>query len=113
MRLGFALALGTLLSACAANPRAPDSFCMQRVVDSLPLDGLPDARKHCLAAGAIALRCGAGSAFVAGYAKEVADAFGPGDASIADLQAAAAGRECAQRSAEEHSLPGCCAATGY
>lgn len=86
---------------------------MQRTVDSLPLDGLPDARKHCLAAGTIAVRCGAGSAFVAGYAKEIADAFGPGDASAADLAADAAGRECAQRSAGEHALAECCVAAGY
>jgi hypothetical protein len=113
MKLAWALALAVLLPACAANPRAPESSCMQRTVDSLPLDGLPDLRKHCLAAAAIAVRCGAGTAFMAGYAKEIADAFGPGDASTVDLAANAAGRECAQRSAEDHSLPGCCAAAGY
>lgn len=107
------LALTVLLAACAANPRAPESSCMQRTVDSLALAGESDRRKHCLAAGAIAIRCGGGSAWVAGYAKEISDAFGPGDASTADLAANAAGRECAQRSADERELPGCCAAAGY
>lgn len=102
-----------LLGACSANPRAPESSCMQRTVDSLALDGLPDIRKHCLAAGAIAIRCGSADAFVAGHAKEIADAFGPGDASRRDLAANKAGRRCAQRSADEGLLPACCAGAGY
>jgi hypothetical protein len=106
-------ALATILSACSANPRAPESSCMQRAVDSLALDGLPDIRKHCLAAGTIVIRCGSGSALVAGYMKEIADVFGPGDASGRDLSANTAGRRCAERSAEESALFACCAEAGY
>ena len=86
---------------------------MQRAVDSLALEGLPDVRKHCLAAGTIAIRCGGGSAFIAGYAKEISDAFGPGDASERDLAANKAGRRCAERSADESALAACCAEAGY
>lgn len=106
-----------LLSACSANPRAPDSFCMQRAVDGLALDGLPDGRRHCLAAGTIAGRCGAGPAFIAGYAKETADAFGPGDASSRDIAANKAGRDCARQlggvNAGQDELAACCMQAGY
>lgn len=102
-----------LAAGCAAQPRAPASSCMQRTVDALALEGLPGPRRHCLAAGAIAIRCGPADALVAGYAKEIADAFGPGDASRADLAANAAGRECAARSADEVALPECCARAGH
>jgi hypothetical protein len=102
-----------LLAACAASPRAPESWCMQRAVDALSLEGVSDPRRHCLASAAIAIRCGAGSAFAAGYAKEIADIFGPGDASAADLSANAAGRECAQRSADQQALAACCGQAGY
>ncbi len=107
------LLCGLAACACSAPPRAPESSCMQRTVDSLALEGLSDLRKHCLAAGAIAIRCGSGTAFVAGYAKEFADAFGPGDASRRDLAAGAAGRRCAGQSADEQLLPACCAEAGY
>jgi hypothetical protein len=86
---------------------------MQRAVDALTLDGLPAPRRHCLAAGTISIRCGSADALVAGYAKETADAFGPGDSSLADLAANAAGRECATRSVDEQALAECCAQAGY
>jgi len=108
-----ALVLPVALGACAASPRAPASWCMQRTVDALALDGLPDARRHCLAAGAIAARCGNVSAMLAGQAKELADLFGPGDASRADLAANAAGRRCGQRSRDPGSIAACCAESGY
>ena len=108
----MATLLGTM-TACSATPRAPESSCMQRAVDSLALEGLPDVRKHCLAAGTIAIRCGSSSAFVAGYAKEISDVFGPGDASGDDLSANAAGRSCAERSAEGSALAACCVEAGY
>jgi hypothetical protein len=104
---------GLAAAACSSPPRAPESSCMQRTVDSLALAGLADLRKHCLAAGAIAIRCGGGSAFVASYAKEIADAFGPGDTSRRDLAASAAGRACAGRSPDEQLLPACCTEAGY
>jgi hypothetical protein len=86
---------------------------MQRTVDSLRLDGLPDVRKHCLAAGTIAMRCGGTSSFMAGYGKELADVFGPGNAERRDLAANKAGRDCAGQSADENALGACCAAAGY
>ena len=107
------LLCGLLLGGCSANPRAPESSCMQRTMDSLALEGNTDLRRHCIAAGAIAIRCGSFDAFVAGHAKEIADAFGPGDASRRDLAANQAGRRCAQRSADEQRLADCCGAAGY
>ncbi len=105
--------LPALVGACSANPRAPESSCMQRAVDSLALEGLSDTRRHCLAAGTIAIRCGTGSAFIAGHMKEISDAFGPGDAAGRDLSANKAGRNCAAQSADESVLGACCAEAGY
>jgi hypothetical protein len=104
------LLLAAVLSGCAGMPRAPADSCMQQAVDSLQLEGLPPLRKHCLAAGTIAARCGGSQAVVAGYAKEIADALGPGDASRDDLRANRAGRECATAS---DPLADCCARAGY
>jgi hypothetical protein len=86
---------------------------MQRTMDSLQLDGMSDDRRHCFASGTIALRCGRVSAFLAGWGKEVADIFGPGDPSWRDLRADRAGRECARRDAAEKLLPECCVNSGY
>ena len=107
------LALAAVAAGCAAQPRAPASSCMQQAVDSLVLEDLPDLRRHCLAAGTISIRCGNADAVVAGLAKEMSDAFGPGDASRRDLAANAAGRECARRSADATQLPACCGEAGY
>ena len=101
------------ICGCSASPRAPESWCMQRAVDSLALDGLSDARRHCLAAAVIAERCGAGTALLAGQMKELADVFGPGDASRRDLAANAAGRRCAGRVSGTAALDTCCADAGY
>jgi hypothetical protein len=106
-------ALALLLGACAAMPRAPASSCMQRTMDALDLAGLSDPRKHCVAAGAIRQRCGWLSSMTAGLGKELSDAFGPGDAAFADLEADGAGRECGARSADEALLRACCADAGY
>lgn len=86
---------------------------MQQAVDSLALDGLPGRRRHCLASATIAARCGNVDAVLAGWAKEVADALGPGDASREDLAADAAGRRCAGRSGGAVDLADCCAEAGY
>lgn len=86
---------------------------MQRTMDSLSLDGLPDSRKHCVAAGTIEQRCGWFASVAAGLGKEFSDAFGPGDAEWSDLRANAAGRDCAGRVADPGDLPACCAASGY
>lgn len=86
---------------------------MQRTMDALDLSGLPNPRKHCVAAGTIGQRCGWFAALVAGTGKEFADAFGPGDAAWSDLRANAAGRDCAGRVATPADLPACCEASGY
>lgn len=110
--LAGSLATAIVVAACATTPRAPESSCMQQTVDSLELDGLPGPRQHCLAAGAIALRCGGVSAFVAGYGKEFADLFGPGSFQRQDLQANRIGRKCASRVGSEDRLAACCADEG-
>lgn len=109
---GFAL-LAIALASCSSPPRAPASSCMQQTMDSLSLAGLSNDRQHCLASGSIALRCGPATAWLAGYGKEVADAFGPGQVQQRDLRANAAGRSCASQSASEQDLAGCCADAGF
>jgi hypothetical protein len=94
-------------------PRASAGSCIQRTVDSLQLDGLPDARRHCLAAGTIAIRCGGASAFMAGYGKELSDVFGPGDAEWRDIVANRAGRRCAGQGTDAALLSACCEQAGY
>jgi hypothetical protein len=107
------LALPLFVSACAAMPRAPADSCMQQTMDSLEVGGLADMRQHCLAAGTIAIRCGGLSATMAGYGKELADVFGPGDAEWRDVAANRAGRRCAGRSKDEAVLSACCEREGY
>jgi hypothetical protein len=82
-------------------------------MDSLHLEGLADARQHCFAAGTIAIRCGSGSAWLAGFGKEFADLFGTGDAEWRDISANRAGRRCAARSKDEALLNTCCEHAGY
>ena len=107
------IAMALLLWGCASTPRAPAWTCMQRTMDALPLAGMSDDRKHCFASGAIAIRCGRASAFLAGWGKEFADLCGPGDPSWHDLKADRAGRDCARGSGDQAGLPECCANSGY
>ena len=86
---------------------------MQQTLDALDLTSLSGDRKHCLASGTIALRCGRASARVAGYGKELADLFGPGRFQRRDLQANSAGRRCAGLSVAEGGLSSCCADAGF
>ncbi|MBL8200299.1 MAG: hypothetical protein JNK40_04935 [Chromatiales bacterium] len=111
MRILVVLALA--LVSCASAPRAPASTCMQQTVDSLDLAALSGDRKHCLASGSIALRCGSASAWMAGYGKEFGDLFGPGSFQRRDLRANSAGRHCAARVAGEADLIACCASAGF
>lgn len=101
------------LTGCLAAPGAPAGSCMQNTLESLQLAGLPDSRQHCLAAGTIAIRCGEFEAAMAGYGKELADVFGPGDAERRDLAANRAGRRCAAHYRIEKFLDACCAGAGY
>lgn len=86
---------------------------MQRTMDSLQLSTMNDDRKHCVASGVIAIRCGTFSAFLAGWGKEAADIVGPGDPSWHDLKADKAGRDCARLPTDEAAMPMCCMNTGY
>ncbi|MEO8444993.1 MAG: hypothetical protein ABI567_08325 [Gammaproteobacteria bacterium] len=105
--------LGLAPGSCAAPPRGPALSCMQQTVDSLPLAGLSNDRQHCLASGTIQRRCGRLSAWAAGYGKEVADLFGPGNFQQRDLKANAAGRACATAPGDEGALANCCAGAGF
>jgi hypothetical protein len=86
---------------------------MQQTLASLKLAGLPDGRQHCLASGTIVLRCGRFSGWTAGYGKEIADLFGPGNFERRDLSANESGRDCAAGSADERELARCCAEAGF
>ena len=76
-----AVAIGVLLAlagaGCAGNPQRPaDSSleCARAVVAALP-PGLSDPEKHCLASAGIARRCSPFEAWLAGWGKELRDAF--------------------------------------
>lgn len=100
IRVAGLAALG--LAGCAANPERPAPStvgCAQAVVAALP-PGLQDPEKHCLASADIALRCSPFEAWLAGWGKEVGDAFGSGDPSREDLEANRLGRRCADDAGE-------------
>lgn len=107
------LGLVASCASCASAPRAPASSCMQQTVNSLDFTAASGDRRHCLASGSIALRCGSASAWVAGYGKEFGDLLGPGSFQRRDLQANSAGRRCAASVAGEAELGACCAAAGF
>jgi len=77
------------------------------VVATLPA-GLTDPEKHCLASAGIVQRCSRFEAWLAGWGKEIEDAFGRGDASWADLVADRAGRRCAATHEGPEALLACC-----
>ena len=108
----FACAVLLALGACAtaADRPAQSSYgCMAAVRATLP-PGITDKLAHCLAAGGIAQRCSVFEARLAALAKETRDAFGGGDASVADWRADKAGIACARRSRDANELAACCAA---
>lgn len=111
MRSATTLALVVIaLSGCAGSPQRPSPStvgCAQSVVAQLPA-GLTDPQKHCLASAGIAHRCSAFEAWLAGWGKEMQDAFGSGDASFADLQDNRRGRDCARRSDDPDAWRQCC-----
>jgi hypothetical protein len=113
--LVLAVVGAALVSGCThALPRAEKSpyACMAAVRDSLPAD-IPDARKHCLAAAGIALRCSVVEAGLASVGKELKDFFGKGDASVTDLRADRAGARCAGAGHSPDALNQCCIDAGY
>lgn len=98
------------LAGCASNPERPAVStvgCAEAVVAALPA-GLTDPERHCVVSAGIAQRCSRFEAWLAGWGKEVRDAFGHGDASWADLQADRAGRRCAAAEGGTDALVDCC-----
>ena len=90
------------IAGCAASPERPAPStvgCAEAVVAALP-PGLDDPGKHCLASAGIALQCSRLEAWLAGWGKEVGDAFGGGDPSSEDLDANRIGRRCAKGAGE-------------
>ncbi len=101
-------AAGLASAGCAGNPQrpAPSSLeCARAVVATLP-PGLSDPEKHCLASAGIAKRCSPFEAWLAGWGKELQDAFDGGDAS--DLEDDRRGRDCARRSDDPDRWLQCC-----
>jgi len=104
-----ALLLGSL-AGCASGPQRPAAStagCVRAVVAELP-PGLTDPEKHCVASAGIARRCSALEAWLAGWGKEVQDAFAGGDASWDDLVADHVGRTCASAPGGPEARLACC-----
>lgn len=102
--------LALALPGCAdvaQRPAVSTVGCAQAVVATLP-PGLTDPEKHCLASAGIARQCSHFEAWLAGWGKEVRDAFGPGDAAREDLVADRLGRQCAAQPVSTDELIDCC-----
>jgi len=98
------------LAGCASAPEraAPSPVgCAKAVVAALPA-GLTDPEKHCVASAGITQRCSRFEAWLAGWGKEIEDAFSHGDASWEDLDADRLGRRCASTHAAPDALIACC-----
>jgi hypothetical protein len=98
------------LAGCAGTPeRAAQSSvgCAEAVVATLPA-GLTNPEKHCLASAGISQRCSRFEAWLAGWGKEVRDAFDEGDVSRTDLVDDRAGRRCASTQDGQDALIECC-----
>jgi len=98
------------LAGCTSTPErlaVSTVGCAEAVVAALPA-GLSDPERHCVASAGITLRCSRFEAWLAGWGKEVQDAFGNGDASWDDLVADRAGRRCAAALGESEELIDCC-----
>jgi hypothetical protein len=101
------------LAGCATGPQRPAASsvsCARAVVAELP-PGLNDFEKHCVASAGIARQCSPFEAWLAGWGKEVQDAFAGGDASWQDLDADRIGRHCASAPAGAEALLECCRQT--
>ena len=99
------------LAGCAAQPDRParsSAGCAEAVVRRHVPAGLYDKRAHCIAGGLIARFCSPTEARLAGFAKELRDLFGGGDADWADWQATRHGVRCAASRADVASIIACC-----
>jgi hypothetical protein len=98
------------LAGCASTSQraAPSTVgCADAVVATLPA-ALTDPEKHCVASAGIVRRCSRFEAWLAGWGKEIQDAFGDGDASWNDLAANRIGRRCASSDGGTDTLIECC-----
>jgi hypothetical protein len=97
-------------SACStqhARPARSTVGCAEAVVGQLP-PALTDPEKHCLASALMVQQCSRAEAWLAGWGKEAADAFGAGDADWDDLRADRVGRDCAGTADSTTGLLACC-----
>ena len=85
--------------------------CARAVLRTDVPDDAVDEVRHCLATGFIARRCSVGEAYLVGVAKELKDAFGPGNLEWRDWQADRAGVRCARASHSDAELRTCCEST--
>ena len=109
-RIGVLLIVG-LAAACASAPDRPavsSAGCARATLAGQLPRGLADKRAHCVAGGLIARFCSPAEARLAGLAKEIRDAFGPGDADWSDWRATGAGVRCAASGADVASIVACC-----
>jgi hypothetical protein len=107
---GVLLVLALASAGCAGNPERPATSsveCARAVVAALP-PGLSDPEKHCLASAGIAHHCSPFEAWLAGWGKEMQDAFGGGDASSEDLDDDRRGRHCALQGDDPDAWLQCC-----
>ena len=85
---------------------------MQAAIGKLPLDGpldgMPDSKAHCEAAGLIARHCSVTEAAMASVGKEVRDLFTAGDAEWRDLMSDRRGIRCARDASSDPELAACC-----
>ena len=77
------------------------------IKDRLP-PNIPDSQAHCTASGLIARYCSVTEATLAGWAKELKDLLGPGDAEWRDLIADRRGIDCARATDSDQELQACC-----
>ena len=106
----LASALLMTSSACStqhARPARSTVGCAEAVVGQLP-PALTGPEKHCLASALMVQQCSRTEAWLAGWGKEVADAFGAGDADWDDLRADRLGRDCAGTADGVAELLACC-----
>jgi hypothetical protein len=109
-RIGVMLVVA-LATACASAPDRPavsSVGCARATLDRHLPEDLRDKHAHCVAGGLIARFCTPAEARLAGLAKEIRDAFGPGDADWSDWRATRAGVRCAATGADVASIVACC-----
>ena len=104
---GALLLAATGCTTQRARPAPSTLGCAEAVVGQLP-PALTDPESHCLASALMVQQCSRAEAWLVGWGKEVADAFGAGDAAWGDLRADRLGRDCATGDDDAAELLACC-----